>query len=362
MTIENTTVRLLAQICGVSKSTVGMALRNDPRVAEETRARIKRIAEERGYKGDPRVRHLMSLLKRGRREAVWNVAWLNSSESENAWTSLPWLSGYLKGSRRRARELGYEIDSVWIDGQTPTQVAKFLKARGIHGLLIPFPEKAEFWSRFPWEQFSAVVVDEFDVKLPLPNVISDRLGNMQSLMGELEAAGYRRPALWLQARLDETRDVYSSAFLGWHRKRGEGNSLVWSFDKANAADLRKKIKAHRPDVLVCCHNGAIDCLQEAGFSVPEDIGVVHLNLAGDVPDWSGIDQRHECIGATVLDVLNTMLIGGETGIPAHPHTVLIPGVWRNSNNTIDSTRNLREHRDLPHHEHANERQYLEPAH
>ena len=324
-----------------------MALRNDPRVAEMTRMRVKRMAEERGYKGDPRVCHLMSLLKRGRREAVWNVAWLNSSDSEDAWTCLPWLSGYLKGIRRRARELGYDIDPIWIKEKTPAQLAKVLKARGIHGLLIPFPEKADFWARFPWEQFSAVVVDEFDVKLSLPHVVSDRHGNMQTLLGELEDAGYQRPALWLQGRVDEARDVYSSAFLGWHQKRGMDNPLLWPFDRPDSADLRAKVKAHRPDVIVCCHNGAIECLEQAGFSVPEDLGVVHLNLAGDVPDWSGIDQRHECVGATVLDVLNAMLIGGETGVPSHPHTVSIPGVWRQGNTTFDSTNKLREPLAIP---------------
>ena len=336
MPTENTTVRLLAQLCGVSKSTVGMALRNDPRVAEKTRTRIKRLADERGYKGDPRVRHLMSLLKRGRREAVWNVAWLNSSDSENAWTGLPWLSGYLKGIRRRARELGYEIDPIWIKDHTPAQLAKVLKARGIQGLLIPFPERADFWPCFPWDLFSAVVVDEFDVKLSLPHVVSDRHGNMQTLLGELEQAGYRRPALWLQGRVDEVRDVYSSAFLGWHQKRGRDNPLLWTFDQPDSGDLGAKVGTHHPDVIVCCHNGTIKCLEDAGFSVPEDIGVVHLNLAGDVPDWSGIDQRHECVGATVLDVLNALLIAGEPATPAHPHTVSIPGVWRKGNTTLDS--------------------------
>jgi len=362
MSAQNTTVRLLAQLCGVSKSTVGMALHNDPRVAEKTRMRIKRMAEERGYKGDPRVRHLMSLLKRGRREAVWNIAWLNSSNSENAWTSLPWLSGYLKGIRRRASELGYDIDPIWIKDQTPEQLARVLKARGIQGLLVPFPEKADFWALFPWQQFSAVVVDEFDVKLSLPHVVSDRHGNMQTLLSELEQAGYRRPALWLQERVDEARDVYSSAFLGWHQKRGRDNPLLLPFDKADSRDLGAKVKAHRPDVIVCCHNGAVKCLEEAGFSVPEDIGVVHLNLAGDVPDWSGIDQRHECVGATVLDVLNALLIGGETGVPPHPHTVSIPGVWRQGNTTVDSKNMPREQWHCPHAKQSNRRHTIDSAH
>ena len=327
------TVRLLAELCGVSKSTVGMALRNDPRIAAKTRARIQACAAKHGYKGDPRVCHLMSLLKRGRRKAVWNLAWLNSAASKHAWTSLPWLSGYLKGSRRRAEELGYDIDEVWIRDQTPAQLAKVLKARGIHGLLIPFPEQTEYWSRFPWDQFSAVVVDEFDVKLSLPHVISDRHSNMRIVLDELEKAGYRRPALWLQDRLDEIRDTYSSAFLGWHHKRGRSHPLLWSFEQHDPVTLRKKIHSRRPDVIICCHNGTLHLLQQAGFPVPESLSVVHLNLAADVPGWSGIDQRHECIGVTVLDALNTLLIRGETGLHKNPQTILVPGVWKTGRTT-----------------------------
>jgi len=327
------TVRLLAELCGVSKSTVGMALRNDPRISAKTRSRIQAAASKHGYKGDPRVCHLMSLLKRGRREAVWNIAWINSAKSKHAWTSLPWLSGYLRGAHRRAVELGYDIDQVWIRDQTPAQLAKILKARGIQGLLIPFPEETEYWSRFPWDQFSAVIVDEFEVKLSLPHVISDRHSNMRIVLDELARIGYCRPALWLQNRVDEIRDTYISAFLGWHHKRGLKNPMAWSFEEPNPAALGRKIKSGRPDVIVCCHNGTMKHLQQAGFPVPESLSLVHLNLAADVPDWSGIDQRHECVGVTVLDALNTLLIKGETGLLKYPQTILIPGIWKTGRTT-----------------------------
>lgn len=332
---ETMTVRRLAELCHVSKSTVGMALQSDPRVALKTRERIKAMAGKHDYKGDPRISHLMSLLNKGHRQAVWNVAWLNSSDSIHAWTERPWLAGYLKGVQRRARELGFGLDPVWIQNQSPAQLAKVLKARGVQGLLVPFPEETNFWQDFPWDQFSAVVVDDFDIRISLPHVMSDRHGNMRIVLDELKSLGYVRPALWLQARLDNVRDAYSSAYLGWHHKQGLQAPLLWSFDQLSVDTVRRKLEAEKPDVIVCCHNGMLEHLESAGFSVPDALSVVHLNLAADVPNWSGIDQRHENVGASALDALNTLLMKGETGLSAASPAVSLPGIWRTGKTTTD---------------------------
>jgi len=326
---KTVTVRRLAELCQVSKSTVAMALRNDPRIAAPTRKRIRKAAAKQGYAPDPRISHLMSLLKRKRREPIWNVAWLNSAALEDAWTRLPWFARYLKGAERQALALGYDIDHLWIEEQTPLQLARVLQARGIHGLLIPFPERPAFWTRFPWNQFSAVVVDEWEVRLSLPRVRSDRHCNMRLLLARLHAEGYRRPALWLQRRVDEISDeAYTGAFLGWHFRHSTDKPLVWLFEEPDSRTLLQNIRRHQPDVVICSHNQTKELLETGGYSVPGSLAVVHLNLASDVPAWSGIDQRHEAIGAAAMDVLNTLLLGGQTGIPAHPQTISLPGTWK----------------------------------
>lgn len=326
---KSLTVRRLAQICQVSKSTVAMALRNDPRIAAPTRKKIREVAARRGYAPDPRISHLMSLLKRKRREPIWNVAWLNSAEWGDAWTRLPWFAGYLKGAERQALELGYDIDHLWIEEHGPLQLARILQARGIHGLLIPFPERPAYWAGFPWDQFSAVVVDEWEVRLSLPHVMSDRHRNMRLLLARLHAQGYRRPALWLQKRVDEVSDAaYSGAFLGWHFRQFAVKPLVWIFEEPDSRALLRNIRRHQPDVLICSHNQTRDLLEAGGLSVPDSISVVHLNLASDVPGWSGINQRQEAIGAAAVDMLNALLISGQTGISAHPQAISVPGIWK----------------------------------
>lgn len=277
----------------------------------------------------------MSLLKRKRREPIWNVAWLNSAARADAWTALPWFSGYLKGAERQALKLGYDIDHLWIEENTPIQLSRILKARGIHGLLIPFPERSNYWAGFPWDQFSAVVVDEWDVRLSLPHVMSDRHRNMRLLLGRLHGKGYRRPALWLQRRVDDISDgAYTGAFLGWHYRQSKEKPLVWLFEEPDARTLLRNIRRHRPDVVICSHNQTKEILEAGGFSVPDSLALVHLNLASDVISWSGIDQRQEAIGAAAMDVLNALLIGGQTGISPHPQATSLPGVWKQGETSV----------------------------
>ena len=56
----------VANAAGYSRATVSMALRNDPVIPEATRARIRAVAEQLGYRASPLVAALMSLQRRRR--------------------------------------------------------------------------------------------------------------------------------------------------------------------------------------------------------------------------------------------------------------------------------------------------------
>jgi len=53
------TIKDIAQIAGVSPSTVSRALNDSPLINEETKARIRRIAEELGYERNELARGLV---------------------------------------------------------------------------------------------------------------------------------------------------------------------------------------------------------------------------------------------------------------------------------------------------------------
>lgn len=57
----------LAEACGMDISTVSRALRNDPRVKEKTRDKIKKLASEMGYRPNLAARNLVA----GKSKTIW---------------------------------------------------------------------------------------------------------------------------------------------------------------------------------------------------------------------------------------------------------------------------------------------------
>ena len=74
------TIRTIAQQAGVSTSTASRALNNNPRISEKTRARVKQIADELGYRPNFSARNL----SRGEANIIGVVFPLPSSAAQPA--------------------------------------------------------------------------------------------------------------------------------------------------------------------------------------------------------------------------------------------------------------------------------------
>ena len=76
------TIRTIAQKAGVSTSTASRALNDNPRISEKTRARVKKIASELGYRPNFSARNL----SRGEANIIGVVFPLPSSAAKPAKT------------------------------------------------------------------------------------------------------------------------------------------------------------------------------------------------------------------------------------------------------------------------------------
>lgn len=117
----------LAIACGVSKSCISLALREDGRVSAETRRRIQTIAANLGYRRNPIVSQLMSALR-------------NSTEVVPPFKGCIALisisTGQVEALRPDARQLGYALDgNVVREDMNATRIAAVLHARGIRGVI-----------------------------------------------------------------------------------------------------------------------------------------------------------------------------------------------------------------------------------
>src|SRR5690606_21270407 len=129
----------IAKRAGVAKSTVSMALRNDPRITVAQRKRIQNVAQKMGYQTNALVAQLMAELRKSRKQKprapldvinIWHTPVESNLEISN---TKSWLVGF----EERATQLGYSIDRFWINepGVKPARLAGILEARNVQGVI-----------------------------------------------------------------------------------------------------------------------------------------------------------------------------------------------------------------------------------
>lgn len=107
----------IARRAGVAKSTVSLALRDNPLISEKQRKRIQKIATKMGWQPRPHLARLMSELssvRKARYKAT--LAFVSAAVSDPrqvlpSGTAADWLSG----AETRARQLGYGLDRFWLN-------------------------------------------------------------------------------------------------------------------------------------------------------------------------------------------------------------------------------------------------------
>ncbi len=336
--------RDIALKAGVSVASVSLALRNDPRISPPVRARIKEIAKEMGYRPNPLLSAYQASV-RSKKPATFRatLGWINDHPDQNAWQA-PWMQPILDGARARAQELGYELDEIWfpaIKAEAPEEnvrkTQKILKARGIVGVILPTLWRAQLAVQ-PWDGFAVVCLGEHHLLLAPSGiqleanyehhkVNSNHLYNMHLAFWKLREIGCERIGLAISHYADQESDyAYSSGFL-----RGQfdvpAKGRVPILFSSEISDVMAWAKKHRPDAVICGHSDVPEAVKSAGFKVPEEVIVAHMNLAADVAGLPGIDRRMGLLGSAAVDMLTAHLIRNEAGVPPYAKAMSIEGVW-----------------------------------
>ena len=325
------TLKSIAVAAGLSVSSVSRALKQHPGIPEATRLRVAKIAEELGYRPDARLSQLMTHLRKDHASRpTCNLAWLSTWDKPGEW-SQPWNRDYLIGAKERAADMGYTLDELNCEElrAQPKRINQILKSRGIEGLVLPqFLENHSIAKTLDWSAFATVYIDEYSPTLAGSRASTHYLANAQLALRRIHELGYRRPALWISEFIDDRSvHAYSSAIL-WAQWRYFPPPHPPLLLLDGNGDLSDYLARHRPDLLIVQTNSMLPFLHEHGFRVPEDIGVVHLNLASDVEGWAGIDQKHHLVGTSAIDSLIGQLHRREFGVRNSDKHTLIPGEWR----------------------------------
>ncbi|EIQ00592.1 transcriptional regulator [Opitutaceae bacterium TAV1] len=332
------TIKGLAAQLGVSHTTVSLALRNHASLPKATRDRIKDFANKAGYHPDPMLGSLVAYRQRNSPQAFKGaLAWLTNYPTRDGWKR-PSTLGYFTGARQRAEELGYRLDEIWL--QEPDldskRIRQILVSRNVRGLLFPPQPAPNTRIDLNLEGFAAATFGYSLVNFHLPVVMNHQFRNMMLLVQQLASGGARKIGLAMPLANDER--VYHNYAAGYWA--GTHFSPKAQAVKAVPLHLPKTleqktflqwIEKYRPEVIIAEAGYAdqvLEYLQKAGFSVPDEVGIALVNIPYRNKYYSGIDENHELIGATAVDVVSDMSRRNETGENDQSKHVLIDGVWK----------------------------------
>jgi LacI family transcriptional regulator len=338
----------IAKRAGVAKSTVSMALRDDPIISEKQRKRIRNIATKMGYQTNALVARLMQELRSSKmKRHVATLAFVNASldniQAYNPPSSI--LQGWESGARSRAEKLGYSLDSFWLHepGFTPSRLAGIFRARSVQGIVLhsindqsrPLLDACQqLWSDFP------VVVIGRRLDTPaLSYVGNDQYSTSLHACKRLLALGYKRIGLHMpmdvdnasdrrfemgyRAGLEQAKIKALPIFQIAHPDRNPETYL-----KEDSAAFAAWYKKHRLDACLAVNGHVIDWARCLGIRVPDQLGVALLYLSkayrGKV---AGMEHRLEWTGMAAIDVLVSQILRNEPGVPPFQQGTLTESTW-----------------------------------
>jgi LacI family transcriptional regulator len=330
-------VRHLAKQAGISPAAVSLALRDSPRISEKTKTLVRRLAREAGYTPDAHIVHLMRHLRKPRdirQRASFGV--ISFYDSPRPWEQSRHLSKIHDGMQRRADELGYRLEPLWLraPGMTYRRFGDILATRGIDGVLCF--GSPDFFQDFPTElNGHAIVTVGLSISTPLHRVTSHFYNDTLQALNRVHALGYRRPGLVLGTH-EDTRSAYAhaAAYLGWwEHNLGLAAALpVLRLREVEEPVIANWLAKHKPDVVVFVHLPDMIArfravLRRLQVSVPKQLGVVVLSHEVQGTGLSGLQQNQYLMGAWAVELLAARIAVRDFGIPVYPRTEMVESEW-----------------------------------
>lgn len=294
------TLKAIAKKAGVSYATVSMALNDDPKVAAETKERIRSLALEMNYVPNNFGRALQS---RKSRIIGFLVPNLLSS----------FISEIFQGIGSAASENGYGLlAAIAASGEKlDTQIRIFMEKR-VDGLIVSgsSPELLEKLSPFERSGIPLVLASSQSSGRNIPNVITDNYTGGALATEHLVSLGHRRIAF---AFYDggESLSAKEKRYRGC-RDTLKKHSLPARPALVDPAALLKALKSSSAPTAIVAYSDddAIrvkHAAESAGLKIPDDLsltGFDDIKLAS-LPeyDFTTVAQEKEEIGRIAVEIL-----------------------------------------------------------
>ena len=325
----------VASELGVSASTVSRALRNDSRISEEMRAKVKATAEQMGYRPNPMISALMlNRGKRSRSSTMNTIALITDYGGGESWKTKDVCRWEYIGLMQRADELGFRLEEFAVAdfGGDLEQLENVLRNRGIQGIILGFSRSRKFRHPVPSDDFVVAGLSAYFRETMVDRSNFHGMHNVRLALNEIRKLGYKRTGLVIP-ELNNRMSGYqwSASALDWQRNLPAEETcrpFIPDSDSAETA-FRNWMASEKPDSLLVYKLPVKSWLARMELRIPQDIGVAYLfRSQSEMTHYAGIDGNLQVVGSAAVDLVVEGLITNRLGLPEHPKEVLIKGTWQ----------------------------------
>lgn len=325
-------MREVAKRAGVSTMTVSRALRNHSEISEETRVRIREIAEEIGYSKNPLVSALMTQRSSGKA--------VNFSGVIAHVHCFPYgykvrrnLTSLRDGIQRQAKEIGYGVEEFFLNepGMTPRRLVDILKNRGIHGVIFEHFFHKDVELDIDLSELAAVAIMHTLTRPNLNRIIVNEYQSVVTANEELKKLGYQRIGMALPTYQEGVAKIKrSAAWLQQQTEIPEDQRIpILYHDSPHVApeDFKKWFNEYRPDAIVGLSRAIPKFVKEMGYELGQDIGYTQFGWSEEDTTLAGVDPNWRQVGMTAINQVVDQMNRNEFGVPTSPLTTMIEGRW-----------------------------------
>jgi LacI family transcriptional regulator len=335
------TMGKIADLAGVSKSTVSLALRNSSKIQKQTCQKIQAIAREMNYRPNPLVSAQMVHIRHNtHRKTAPAIGFLNIWDGRTAAEEFDskQMRNYYHGAKERAASFGFTVDLLEFDRAkySDRRVQIILHSRNIEGLILAPTKLSTHELELNWSEYTLSAIGCFSGTNGIHRFFYDSFHCMQDVMDILGTRAYSRVGLVTNQRMEvQSGHLLSGGYLEYQsRVILEGfrvpllqlSNTEAHYTAGQQLKISEWIKANRPDAIIGIGVNLSDLLRSQGLRMPEDIGYVALGWGGsNLDDCAGYHLNEEKVGAAAVDSLIMRMYQNERGLPTSPITALMYG-------------------------------------
>jgi len=315
----------VAALAGLHPSSISLALRNSPDIPEATRERVRRIAEELGYRRDP----LLETFNFRRRTThvghpSQSVVFVSDAPSWDHYDAQPFRRDLLEGVTSACRGGGIGFDRFLFGPGllTANRLQQILRTRSTDGIVVGPLCGGTRSLALDWSRYNTVGLETFDFEPGLDLFASNFRQAGMLAVEEMVKLGYRRLGCVLPPSSRPGREALLRLGILTARECCTDAGHVAIFDGPSSA-FRPWLARHPVEALL-----ASDVIAAAEYCL-RDTGVPFSVLdIGDAPEGTaGIRHHHAEAGARAVAALVQKRYINQLGLPRYPICSFVPVEW-----------------------------------